>query len=82
MLERERLRRSPPIVRRYDATPAATYSSPRLLESSLFFVGARKAQKYASLCDPTRSRHPSACADRSVFPDDWGARARGSTNVC
>ena len=49
MLQRERLRLSPEIIRRHDATPAATYSSPRLLESSLFFVGTRHAQKNASL---------------------------------
>ena len=48
MLQRERLRRSPQIVRRHDATPAATYSSPRLLESSLF-LWVRHAQKNASL---------------------------------
>ena len=52
MLQRERLRRSPQIVRRHDATPAATYSSPRLLESSLFFFWApakpKKTQVYAT----------------------------------
>ncbi len=51
MLQRERLRPSPQIVRRHDATPAATYSSPRLLESSLF-LGApakpKKTQVYAT----------------------------------
>ena len=51
MLQRERLRRSPQIVRRHDATPAATYSSPRLLESSLFLwapVKPKKTQVYAT----------------------------------
>ena len=49
MLQRERLRLSPEIIRRHDAIPAATYSSPRPLVSSLFFVVRGMPKKNASL---------------------------------